>query len=224
MSIGNEIYITDQVRPGLIALKSRIGNANREGAQTAGRIVRDLWRKHLSGPRGPHSLGVVTGKRRASIKYRTGRIPGGWQATVAPDNVRDSRILKIHEFGGQTPPHVIRPRRASVLSWVGPGGVRRFAKQVNHPGSLMPRRPHRAPALKDARGPLGLVFRGKYERALAEARRIGLAHPTRLTMQQARAGGFTNFPGSAAGREFAQFSPEATSASAELAALLGQGE
>ncbi len=42
----------------------------------------------------------------------------------------------IHQFGGKTKPHVIRPRRAKALKT--PYGI---FKKVNHPGSLIPARP-----------------------------------------------------------------------------------
>jgi phage gpG-like protein len=45
----------------------------------------------------------------------------------------------IHEYGGVTKPHVILPKRASVLHFM-KGGADVFCKSVNHPGSKMPMR------------------------------------------------------------------------------------
>lgn len=42
----------------------------------------------------------------------------------------------IHQFGGQTKAHVIKPKNKKVLAFNG-----RFAKKVNHPGSKIPARP-----------------------------------------------------------------------------------
>lgn len=42
----------------------------------------------------------------------------------------------IHQFGGKTRPHVIRPRNKKALAFGG-----RVVKQVNHPGSDIPARP-----------------------------------------------------------------------------------
>ena len=42
----------------------------------------------------------------------------------------------IHHFGGQTRPHLIRPKNGKALKFGG-----RFAKQANHPGSKIPARP-----------------------------------------------------------------------------------
>jgi phage gpG-like protein len=47
---------------------------------------------------------------------------------------------KIHQYGGKTPAHTIRPVRKQALRWMGPNG-HIFAKSVNHPGSVIPARP-----------------------------------------------------------------------------------
>lgn len=46
------------------------------------------------------------------------------------------KYAAIHQFGGQTRPHEIRPRNAKALKFGG-----RYAKKVNHPGSNIPARP-----------------------------------------------------------------------------------
>lgn len=54
----------------------------------------------------------------------------------------------IHEFGGQTAPHEIRPVNASVLAFQ-MGGRTIFAKVVHHPGSRIPARPYLRPSLTE---------------------------------------------------------------------------
>jgi phage virion morphogenesis protein len=44
----------------------------------------------------------------------------------------------IHQFGGKTRPHVIRPKKGKALMWP---GARHPVKAVNHPGSNIPARP-----------------------------------------------------------------------------------
>mgnify|MGYP000905531104 CR=1 FL=1 len=51
--------------------------------------------------------------------------------------VNDRRYAWIHQFGGQTKPHVITARHKKALAWNGGGPV----KRVNHPGSKIPARP-----------------------------------------------------------------------------------
>lgn len=50
----------------------------------------------------------------------------------------DRRYAAIHQLGGRTKAHVIRPRRGKALAW--PGGRHPVAK-VDHPGSKIPARP-----------------------------------------------------------------------------------
>lgn len=46
------------------------------------------------------------------------------------------KYAAIHQFGGQTRPHVILPRNKKALAFGG-----RVVKKVNHPGSKIPARP-----------------------------------------------------------------------------------
>lgn len=53
-------------------------------------------------------------------------------ATVGTNKI----YAAIHQFGGQTRPHVILPRNKKALAFGG-----RVVKKVNHPGSKIPARP-----------------------------------------------------------------------------------
>ena len=55
----------------------------------------------------------------------------------------------IHEFGGKTAAHIIRPKKASVLRFWDKAGNKVFAKSVNHPGSVMPERSYLRSSLRD---------------------------------------------------------------------------
>lgn len=61
----------------------------------------------------------------------------------------DVKYAGIHEYGGRTPPHIIEPKKASVLAFAGPGGKMVFARRVNHPGSKMPERSFMRSSLRD---------------------------------------------------------------------------
>lgn len=67
----------------------------------------------------------------------------------------------IHQFGGKTKPHVIRPKTKRALSF---GGI--VVRQVNHPGSNIPARPFLCLTPGDLRE-IVLAARGYYNRALA---------------------------------------------------------
>ncbi|MBS9777182.1 MAG: phage virion morphogenesis protein [Gammaproteobacteria bacterium] len=53
-----------------------------------------------------------------------------------PNGKKAANYAAIHQFGGKTRPHVIKPVTAKALRFNG-----RFAKSVNHPGSKIPARP-----------------------------------------------------------------------------------
>lgn len=66
---------------------------------------------------------------RGSIVHR----PSADDVTVGTNMV----YAAIHQFGGRTRPHEIRPRKLNGALKFG----KVFAKRVSHPGSLMPARP-----------------------------------------------------------------------------------
>lgn len=61
-----------------------------------------------------------------------------YQANEAGVRIGTNRIYgAIHQFGGKTKPHVIRPKNKKALAWP---GARHPARAVNHPGSKIPAR------------------------------------------------------------------------------------
>jgi len=101
---------------------------------------------------------VKTGKLDGQVlKRRTGALARSIHnvVTVSESSVigkvysaGDVKYARIHEYGGTTPPHIIEPKKAAVLAFMGPGGMV-FAKRVNHPGSKMPERSFLRSALHD---------------------------------------------------------------------------
>lgn len=101
---------------------------------------------------------VKTGKLNGQVLNRiSGRLARSInnKVTVTANSVfakvfssGDVKYAGIHEYGGQTAPHVIEPKKANVLAFAGAGGMV-FAKRVNHPGSKMPQRSFMRSALKD---------------------------------------------------------------------------
>lgn len=87
----------------------------------------------------PDKLTSRSGVLRQSINAQRA---GPGRAVVA-SNVPYSAI---HEFGGTTKAHIIRPRYKKWLRWVGKDGLGHFAKEVHHPGSNIPARPYIRPA------------------------------------------------------------------------------
>lgn len=89
----------------------------------------------------PRSLarGLKMGRGPAKILQDTGRLAAS--ITTQYDNLSavvgtNVKYAAIHQFGGTTPPHVIRPKNKKALAFSG-----RVVKKVNHPGSKIPARP-----------------------------------------------------------------------------------
>lgn len=74
---------------------------------------------------------IDTGRLRASVVARAGHL----EAAVGSNVI----YAAIHQTGGRTAPHVIRPRHKRALWWPGAGRPR---AHVNHPGSRLPARPY----------------------------------------------------------------------------------
>lgn len=72
---------------------------------------------------------VDTGQLRASHQAGNITIKGN---TISGEVVAEQDYSEAVHDG--TRPHVIRPRRAKALTWMGPQG-RVFARSVNHPGT-----------------------------------------------------------------------------------------
>lgn len=116
-------------------------------------------------------LNVQTGRLRQSVQ--TFQDMNEYTGTIGT-NVE---YAAIHEFGGQTKPHVISPRGKALRfidsAFIGPiritkaGGLRKkqrgqgivFARSVHHPGSTVPARPWLRPALSDSQEEIRAIFR-----------------------------------------------------------------
>jgi phage gpG-like protein len=61
------------------------------------------------------------------------------------------KYAAIQEYGGKTSAHEILPVKAQALAFV-IGGVQRFARRVEHPGSLIPERSYLRSSLEDMKG------------------------------------------------------------------------
>jgi len=96
----------------------------------------------------PVKPGTAARKKNPKILQEQGR-RGGLLGTL---NYRAGRTqvsigvnkpyAAIHQFGGKTSAHLIKPKKVKALRWVGAGGQIFFAKGVHHPGSVIPARPY----------------------------------------------------------------------------------
>lgn len=87
--------------------------------------------------------GTVAARRKAGKDGKILQRDGALAASITPFHDDSQAVVgtnvayaAIHQFGGQTKPHVIKPRYKRALAF---GGV--IVRQVQHPGSKIPARP-----------------------------------------------------------------------------------
>lgn len=92
-------------------------------------------------------LNRITGNLARSIASKVDQGPESVTGRVFSSG--DVKYAAIHEFGGQTAPHLILPKKAQALAFTSKDGQQVFARKVNHPGSKMPERSFLRSALRD---------------------------------------------------------------------------
>lgn len=123
------------------------------------KLTRKIKEEKLSG----QVLKNQTGRLRRSISPNV----FGSGASVTGEVKTNVVYASIHEYGGQTKPHVILPKRGRALAFEW-GGKQVFFRKVNHPGSKMPERSFMRTALAEMKPEILAEFNN----ALAEVVRI----------------------------------------------------
>ena len=93
-------------------------------------------------------LNARTGALRNSIVAEVSASSDGVVASVG--SVGDVKYAAIQEYGGRTAAHEILPNKAQALAFVS-GGAQRFARRVEHPGSVIPERSYLRSSLAEMR-------------------------------------------------------------------------
>jgi phage gpG-like protein len=93
-------------------------------------------------------LNARTGALRASIAAGVSSDADGFRASVGSNG--DVKYAAIQEYGGRTGAHEILPAKARALAFVA-GGAQRFARKVEHPGSMIPERSYLRASLDEMR-------------------------------------------------------------------------
>jgi phage gpG-like protein len=91
-------------------------------------------------------LNARSGALQASIHANVSVDADGVLASVGSEG--DVKYAAIQEYGGKTGAHDILPTKAEALAFV-IGGALRFARKVEHPGSLIPARSYLRASLED---------------------------------------------------------------------------
>lgn len=105
-------------------------------------IMADAVEENFAQEGRPAWQGLKPNPRRTGgkILQDSGRLASSIVSDSDNDNALVGTNVKyaaIHQFGGQTRPHEIRPRNKKALAFGG-----RVVKKVNHPGSDIPARPY----------------------------------------------------------------------------------
>jgi len=142
-----------EILAALERLRNKSGNLGPAMANIGEELLRSTQRRFMlmTGPDGKRWQRLTDASKASKIakgqnprKILTGR--GYLRDSIryqANDNsvrIGTNRIYgAIHQFGGKTKAHVIKPRNKKALAW--PGG-RHPVRGVNHPGSNFPARPY----------------------------------------------------------------------------------
>lgn len=109
-------------------------------------------------------LNRITGALARSIHHDVDRAANTVVGRVFSSG--DVKYAGIHEYGGTTAPHIIVPKKASVLAFAGAGGAMVFTRRVNHPGSRMPERSFLRSSLNDMSKEISLGMKEAVVRAV----------------------------------------------------------
>lgn len=129
------VHVRAAVRVGM---RKAVSQGVAEGAQEAKTAHRF---KNQTGALEASIVGRVTGNRTSVGASRGTNVPGSRSSRTSLDpndgahfgEVKASAAYASYVEEG-TRPHVIEPRRATMLSWMGIGGLV-FARRVQHPGT-----------------------------------------------------------------------------------------
>lgn len=139
-------------------LAARLQSKARDLAEALAARVRD---EKLSG----QALETKSGALKASIAASVAVEGGAVTATVG--SVGDVKYAAIQEYGGRTSAHEILPDKAQALAFI-VGGVMRFARRVEHPGSTLPARRYLSASLAESRDQILAEFGSAVTEAWSE--------------------------------------------------------
>jgi phage gpG-like protein len=107
-------------------------------------------------------LQIRTGALKASISSDVSIDGNEVKATVG--SFGDVKYAAIQEYGGRTSAHEILPDKAQALAFV-IGGVQRFARRVEHPGSTIPASAYLQSSLDESRDQIVAELSGAVQEA-----------------------------------------------------------
>jgi len=152
----------DAVRQRLREISTRAANLSPIMKAIGDRVVEQTKRRFEAGgpapdgtpwkaPKTPNPKRIrtltVSGHLRDSIRYQ---MQGNNAVAIGTNKV----YAAIHQLGGRTAAHIIRPRDKGGLFWP---GAKHPMKSVRHPGSVIPARPFLGVSKKDSDEIVGII-------------------------------------------------------------------
>ncbi|MGO8834008.1 MAG: hypothetical protein ACLQE9_14500 [Roseiarcus sp.] len=119
-----------------------LADLNAKAATLAGALADKVKDDKLSG----QVLNALSGDLRASIVSEAS--VDGDDVVGSVGSTGDVKYAAIQEYGGKTAAHEILPSKAEALAFI-VGGALRFARRVEHPGSVIPERSYLRSSLEE---------------------------------------------------------------------------
>ena len=119
-----------------------LADLNAKAAMLAGALADKVKDDKLSG----QVLNALSGDLRASIVSEAS--VDGDDVVGSVGSAGDVKYAAIQEYGGKTAAHEILPSKAEALAFI-VGGALRFARRVEHPGSVIPERSYLRSSLEE---------------------------------------------------------------------------
>jgi len=133
--------VSDSVTPQLATLYRRA--KDKSGLHAAiGLGLQSLAKRAFNDPSKRPAAWAPKADGTASRLRKSGTLAKSIRATTSSASIvigSDRHYAAIHQLGGRTKPHIIRPKKGKALAW--PGAAHPVA-MVRHPGSNIPARPY----------------------------------------------------------------------------------
>lgn len=136
----------DAVREMLQGIAARMSNMSPIMRAIGDRVVEQTKRRFEAGGPAPDGTPWKTPKTPNRKRIRTLTVSGHLRDSIRYQLLGNNAVAigtnrvyaAIHQLGGKTAAHIIRPRKGKALFWP---GARHPVASVKHPGSVIPARP-----------------------------------------------------------------------------------
>lgn len=154
----------DAIRERLLEISSRVSNMSPILKAIGDRIVEQTKRRFEAGGPAPDGTPWKPPTSQNPKRIRTLTVSGQLRDSIRHQLMGNNAVAvgtnkeyaAIHQLGGRTAAHVIRPRNKGGLFWP---GARHPMKSVRHPGSVIPARPFLGVSTQDSTEIIGIINR-----------------------------------------------------------------